>query len=186
MLEFATVAVLNVCHNRAIGMRFDFDFGNAWEPLSQFVTIVVSGSTELVKVELLIKPHIFRGAFTRPRVPRVVKTAAVRVPSQIAAGGAAIYTRNGFKNRLSGRGFVDMHVARFVAPMRQRNSDELAVRRWFVPINRGRTLFVDFIWIDEHTRLVRLKRRGHDDQERLLFGRLSLDGKVLAVAQCDA
>ena len=132
----------------------------------------VLGRPELVEPHLLEEPEVLRRPLVGRGVPRVPERARVAAPRERSAhqrdpGDAGV-------DELPRRHVEHVQGAVLGAVRRQRDRDETAVRRWHVPVDRGRAARIDLVRIDDHALGGRVLDVTERDEEPLLLRRLVL------------
>src|SRR5262249_13136028 len=98
-------------HEAAVVARPGDRLGNLRRVLADLVGVGVGRGAECVEVELLVEVEVGLRPLAGPRVTRVVKAAAVGVPGDAAAGGAAVDARDHVWKRTAGGDVEDTDVA---------------------------------------------------------------------------
>jgi hypothetical protein len=118
-------------------------------------------------------------------VAGIEDAAAVGEPDEVASGGAGVDAGKHLVNLAAVGDVEEMHVAGFRPGVRQRDGHRPAVGRGDEPVDRRHPFGIDGIRVDQDALIRERIERGENDQKRLLFRRLALDGKQRAFAVFD-
>src|SRR6185369_1537125 len=104
---------------------------------SEFISVLLGGRAEFVKINLLIKTEVSVRPLALARVARIKQTGAIAIPGRAAAPSRELHARDRIRALLARSCLVDEERALLAAILREGNSHQFAVRGRHVPVDSG-------------------------------------------------